>query len=247
MNPINLQNKRILVTGASSGIGRACAICASRMGARIILTGRRRDALKETLAMCEGEDHLAVEGDITSLGFIGELAKRSGRINGLVHAAGVMDVIPLKGLETPALERIMSVNFTSFLNLAKVFTKRIYSEDGCAFVAISSTAGTAAWQGGIPYCSSKSALESATRVLALEYARPRLLRFNTVSPSYIRTAILDSAVGIGVDAKSLIDSKQPLGLGEPEQVAWPVCFLLSDAANFITGVNLPVDGVYLSQ
>ena len=251
MNSINLQNKRIIITGASSGIGRACAICASELGAECVLVARREKELQETVASLRGSGHHYIVCDLMEDDAVSNLEARfdysSRKITGLVHAAGMMDVIPLKGLERAAFDKIMRINFNVYVELAKTFTKRKYSEDGASFVAISSTAGTAAWQGGIPYCSSKSALESATRVLALEYAKPRKMRFNTVSPSYIKTAILESALGLGVDAESFVSQKQPLGLGNPEQVAWPVCFLLSDAASFITGVNLPVDGGYLAQ
>lgn len=251
MNSINLQNKRILITGASSGIGRACAICASEIGAECILVARREKELHETMSNLRGGGHHYIVCDLMKDDAVSDLESRfdfsARKITGLIHAAGMMDVIPLKGLERGAFDKIMRINFKVYVELAKTFTKRKYSEDGASFVAISSTAGTAAWQGGIPYCSSKSALESATRVLALEYAKPRKIRFNTVSPSYIRTAILESALGLGVDAENFVSQKQPMGLGEPEQVAWPVCFLLSDAANFVTGVNLPVDGGYLAQ
>ena len=251
MTGINLQHKRILITGASSGIGRACAICASKMGAECILISRRESALKETMSFLEGSGHRYVVCDLMNdeaMGIIESSIDFScNKISGLVHAAGIMDVVPLKGLEISELDNMMRLNLSAYLKLVKMFSKRKYSEDGSSFVAISSTAGTAAWIGGISYCSSKAALEAATRVLALEYANPRRIRFNTVSPSYIRTAILQSAIGLGVDAATFVAQKQPLGLGEPEQVAWPVCFLLSDAASFITGVNLPVDGGYLAQ
>lgn len=251
MSGIDLRNKRILVTGASSGIGRACAISASQLGAECILVARRERELRETMSYLAGSGHRFIVCDLMSDAAMSIIESSidfsSNKISGLVHAAGMMDVTPLKGLEISSLDRMMRLNLNAYVQLAKMFTKRKYSEDGSSFVAISSTAGSAAWQGGVPYCSSKAALEAATRVLALEYAKPRRLRFNTVSPSYIRTAILQSALGMGVDADALVAQKQPLGLGEPEQVAWPVCFLLSDAASFITGVNLPVDGGYLAQ
>lgn len=251
MTGINLQHKRILITGASSGIGRACAICASQSGAECILIARRESALKETLSSMSGNGHRYIVCDLTkdeSMAIIESSIDFScNKISGLVHAAGIMDVAPLRGLEISALDNMMKLNLYAYLRLAKMFSRRKYSEDGSSFVAISSTAGTAAWQGGISYCSSKAALEAATRVLALEYANPRRIRFNTVSPSYIRTPILQSALGLGVDTDAFVMQKQPLGLGEPEQVAWPVCFLLSDAASFITGINLPVDGGYLAQ
>ena len=107
MCSLNLQSKRIIVTGASSGIGRACAICASQLGAEIIATGRRLDALDETLALCGGNGHQAFAGDMTSSEFVKELAERTGKIDGLVHAAGVGPMCPVGMLTDEHVDSVM--------------------------------------------------------------------------------------------------------------------------------------------
>ena len=246
--PVSLKDKRILVTGASSGIGRSCAVVASSLGATVIVTGRRKDALDDTVSQCVGEGHLIVVGDITDAGFVAELAELSGKIDGLVHAAGIGPACPIGMMTRDELDRIMCTNFYSFLELVKCYSRKRYRNDHLSVVAISSIAANVGWAGITAYGSSKAALSASVRVLATELAT-KGIRVNAVCPSNIRTPMYEAGAAEMNDAESLraLLRRQPLGLGEPEQVAWPVCFLLSEAASFITGVNLPVDGGYLAQ
>ena len=248
MNPISLQQRRILVTGASSGIGRACAVKASQLGASIVLTGRRAAALKETQSFCHGDGHVVIAGDIASPDFITELVNRAGKIDGLVHAAGIGPMCPIGMLTQENVEAVMRTNYYSFLELMKLYSKRKNRADKFSAVAVSSVAALSGWGGVSAYCGSKGALSASVRALAMELA-PKGVRVNAVCPSNIRTPMYESGASDMNSEESLREliRKQPLGLGEPEQVAWPVCFLLSDAASFITGVNLPVDGGYLAQ
>jgi NAD(P)-dependent dehydrogenase (short-subunit alcohol dehydrogenase family) len=248
MNPYELTGKRVLVTGASSGIGRACAIAASKMGAVVVLTGRRVEALGETCLRCFGKSHITVAGDITAPDFVRNLVEKAGKIDGLVHAAGIAPMCPIGMLTDDHVETVMKTNFRSFLELMKYYCKKKYRSDHLSVVAVSSVSSTAGWAGGTAYCGSKGALSSSVRALAMELAS-KGIRVNAVCPSNIRTPLYETGASDMNDEGALMEllKKQPLGLGEPEQVAWPVCFLLSDAASFITGVNLPVDGGYLAQ
>lgn len=248
MKPYDLAGKRILVTGASSGIGRACAICAAELGACVVMTGRRVGALRETLAMCTGTGHVTIAGDITSPEFIGELTAAGGKIDGLVHAAGIAPMCPVGMLDRDVVDTVMGVNYQSFLELMKYYSKKKYRGDQLSVVAVSSVSCAAGWAGGAAYCGSKGALSASIRALAIELATKRI-RVNAVCPSNIKTPLYDAGALDMNDEVALMEllKKQPLGLGNPEQVAWPVCFLLSDAASFITGINLPVDGGYLAQ
>ena len=248
MNIFSLTDKRILVTGASSGIGRACAIMAAELGAKLVLTGRRESALDETLAMCKGAGHGVVAGDITSEAFIAELAEKSGKVDGLVHAAGIGPMCPIGMITAEHVEEVMRTNYYAFLNLMKVFSRRTYRADGLSVVVISSVSAFAGWGGGSVYCGSKGALISSVRALSVELAA-KGIRVNAICPSNIKTPLYDlGAANVnGEESLKELLRKQPLGLGQPDQVAAPVCFLLSDAASFITGTSIPVDGGYLAQ
>ena len=248
MNPISLQQRRILVTGASSGIGRACAVMASQLGATAVLTGRREAALEETRSLCQGDGHMIIPGDIASSDFISELVNRAGKIDGLVHAAGIGPMCPVGMLTGDQIESVMRTNYYSFLELMKHYSKRKFRNERMSVVAVSSISAMSGWGGVVVYCGSKGALSSSVRALAMELA-PKGVRVNAVCPSNIRTPMYETGASDMNSEESLREllKKQPLGLGEPEQVALPVCFLLSDAASFITGVNLPVDGGYLAQ
>ena len=123
MKAYELTGRRILVTGASSGIGRACAIAASEMGAVVILTGRRTEALEETRSCCHGEGHIVVAGDITSSEFIAELVEKAGKLDGLVHAAGIAPMLPVGMLTDEHITSVMKTNYYSFLELMKYYSK----------------------------------------------------------------------------------------------------------------------------
>ena len=250
MNSImNLQHKRILITGASSGIGRACAVMAAELGAEVILTARRKSALDETVKLLSANAvSQTVVGDITDSAFVTQLADAAGKIDGLVHAAGIGPMCPVGMLTPEYIDSVMKTNYLSFLELMKFYSKKKYRADRLSVVAVSSVSALAGWGGVVVYCGSKGALTASVRALALELA-PKGVRVNAVCPSNIKTPMYDAgsvAMNSEESLKALL-AKQPLGLGLPEQVAAPVCFLLSDAASFITGVNLPVDGGYLAQ
>ena len=247
MIPYLLAGKRILVTGASSGIGRSCAVCAATLGAEVILTGRRVSALDETLASCSGKGQI-IAGDIASSEFVRELVEKAGKIDGFVYAAGVGPMCPVGMLTDEHINSVMRTNYYSFLELMKYYSRNKYRNSHLSVVAVSSVSSSSGWGGVVVYCGSKGALSSSVRALAMELA-PKGIRVNAVCPSNIKTPMYVAGASDMNDETSLREllKQQPLGLGEPEQVAWPVCFLLSDAASFITGVNLPVDGGYLAQ
>ncbi len=248
MDVYSLTGKKILVTGASSGIGRACAICATKAGATVILTGRRAEALDETRACCYPGDHVCFPGDISLADFVRELVERCGKIDGLVHAAGIGPMCPIGMLTECQMEAVMRTNYYSFLELMKHFSKKKNRNERLSVVAVSSVSSMSGWGGVAVYSGSKGAVSASVRALAMELAS-KGIRVNAVCPSNIRTPMYEKGASDMNSEESLCEliKKQPLGLGEPEQVAWPVCFLLSDASSFITGVNLPVDGGYLAQ
>ena len=149
MNPFNLTGKRILVTGASSGIGRACAARAAELGASVVLTGRRESALNDTLAqMPDADRHDVVAGDIGDPSFVRTLLDQVAKIDGLVHAAGVCPAIPIGVADTAAIVDSMRVNYFAFMELMKLCSRRKYANDGFSAVAISSVSSEVGWSGG---------------------------------------------------------------------------------------------------
>ena len=249
INLMDLSGKRILVTGASSGIGRACAVMLSELGASVVLTGRRLDALDETLCRMENRGkHLICPCNIASAADIVELVKTAGKIDGLVHAAGIGPMCPIGFLEEDEIQRVMKTNYFSFLELMRHYSKEKNRSPRLSVVAVSSVSAFAGWGGVVAYCGSKGALSASVRALAMELA-PKGVRVNAVCPSNIKTPMYDGGAADMNSETSLevLKAKQPLGLGYPDQVASAVAFLLSDSASFITGVNLPVDGGYLAQ
>lgn len=250
INPMDLTGKRILVTGASSGIGKATAVLAAKLGATLVMIGRNQERLDETLRQLFGVGHIAIPFDLSNLEAIESLfpisCQGGQKLHGLVHAAGVRPAMPIQAVTVAQMQEVMSTNYWAFLELTKNFSKKKYSSGG-SIVAISSVSALAGWPGGSLYCGSKGALDASIRALALELV-PKKIRVNSVVPSNIRTPMFDSGTDTASEASmTVLLGKQPLGFGESEDVAHAVVFLLSDAAKFITGTNLVVDGGFLAQ
>lgn len=248
-NPMDLTGKRILVTGASSGIGQACAQMISRLGGQVVLVGRDESRLVETRNCLDGDGHLVLPHELSDLDGMEKLfttACADGRkLNGLVHAAGVSASMPLSLTSPELVERILTINFKAFLFLCKHYAKKKFG-DGGSIVGLSSVAAMSGQPSLSIYCGSKSALDAAAAALALELI-PKRIRVNTVLPSYIRTPMVSEAEkSLPPESFQRIVDSHPMGMGEPEDVAHAVAFLLSDAAKYITGTHLVVDGGYLA-
>lgn len=247
---MDLSGKRILLTGASSGIGRACAVELAALGAELVLIARNEARLAETLGMLDGANHQMLAFDLTDLEAIASLPERvqarERRFSGLVHAAGIGPAIPLQASSPELLRGTMRINFDAFVELTRQFTKRFFFNDGGSLVAISSVSAMVGFVGGSAYCASKAALNGFVRAMAIELARKKI-RANTVCPSNIKTALLDVIEQETGKTDADYAAAQPLGLGQPGDVAQVVAFLLSDASRFITGTSLVVDGGYLAK
>ncbi len=252
MNPIDLKGKNILVTGASSGIGKGIAVFLSKLGANIIMIARSEDRLKETYNELEPGKHsyfILDLGNPEGIANIMELICHDGlKLNGLVHSAGISLTTPLQYLKLDDMKNIMSVNFYSFVELAKHFSRRKYNDNGGSIVAISSISSKVGARGLTAYCASKGALESAIRSMALELA-PKNIRINSIAPGMIATRIYNGLKDIvnNDDFEAQLKKRQLLGVGNPVDVASAAAFLLSDASRLITGTSIVIDGGYLSQ
>ena len=247
---MDLTGKIILITGASSGIGRTTAIHLSKLGARIILISRSEDKLRETINCMEGEKHSIYPFDLKEIDQIEELINKivnqQGKLNGLVHCAGVADMRPLQMTKYSFIHDMMLINFYSFIELSRVIAKKDNHAEIASFVAISSVRSKRGEKSIIAYCASKGALDSAIRAMAKELSTKNI-RVNSVVPGFINTSIVNSYVeSTGKEEFKNVLTSQYLGLGDTSDVANAIAFLLSDASKFITGTGLIVDGGYLS-
>ncbi|MBQ3225438.1 MAG: SDR family oxidoreductase [Clostridia bacterium] len=252
INVIDLTDKRILITGASSGMGKETAILCSKLGAKLILVSRNEDKLKETLACLEGDGHCYFPFDLSRVdeidAFIKELITQCGPLDGFVHSAGVGSSRPIKLLKPSALREVMELNFYSFVEIIRCVTKRNCYREGMSIVGISSISSKQGNQAKTAYSASKAAMDAATRCLAKELWKQNV-RVNTVNPALIQTDMFQSFLdngGDSEDAKNVL-LRQYAGLGEPIDVANMIAYLLSDASKFITGTNVMLDGGRMSS
>ncbi|MDD2229561.1 MAG: SDR family NAD(P)-dependent oxidoreductase [Candidatus Cloacimonetes bacterium] len=248
-NPFELSGKNIIITGASSGIGRTCAIECSRMGAKLSLIGRDTGRLAETYEAMEGTGHLMLAQDISDYTSIETLVAESvmklGPIDGFIHSAGVGLNLPMR-LMTPAhFEKIFAINvFAAFEFARQIAKKKHIRATGGSMVFIASVSGIKAEAAKIGYSSSKAALINGVRTLALEYASKKI-RANCVSPAVCLTRMAQDFLDkLSEEGRRELILQHPLGLGVPEDVAYSCIFLLSDASRWITGSNLVTDGGY---
>jgi len=247
INLIDLTGKTIIVTGASSGIGRETAILLSKLGAKLIIIARNKEKLRDTINRLDGKGHTDIAFDLTSFSEYNHLFRRvfenGSCVSGFVHSAGFSKTVPLRNMSLNDLDEMMKVNYYSFMLLAKEFVKKKnVHPDGASFVAISSISGDFSVKGKSIYSATKSSLNISVKALAREYAKWNI-RFNAVSPGWVKTELTDRATRILTSnrLKNLIEN-YPLGPGYPIDVAKAVAFLLSDAARWITGITLTIDG-----
>lgn len=247
MQLVDLNNRKILITGASSGIGKATAVLAAKLGAKVVLCGRDKQRLDETRNMLdEPEKHQILIFDITEFEsyekFFAEAVSDGMKLNGMVHCAGMAKALPLRVMSPASITEIMNTNFVSFMELTRLYAKKKYSDAG-SIVAISAVNAHYPQKCMSVYAASKLALEAAVKTLALEVEKQNI-RINCVVPGAIDTPMMHKT-----DPESLekILSKQLLGAGKPEDVANMIAFLLSDAASYVTGRAMYVDGGRLGQ
>ncbi|MCX7708784.1 MAG: SDR family oxidoreductase [Clostridia bacterium] len=248
-NLLDLSGKNILVTGASSGIGKGIAKLLSNLKANVILVARNEENLQKVFNELDPGDHSYYRMDLNRLEKIEDLMNfichDGHKLHGLVHSAGISRTVPVQYLKLDELKDIMSVNFYSFMELVKQFSKKKYHDSGGSIVAISSISSKVGARGLSAYSASKGALESAIRSMALDLA-PKNIRINAIAPGMIATQMYDGLMEIAnnTDLEADIKKRQVLGIGIPEDVAYAAAFLLSGASRLITGTTLVVDGGY---
>ena len=237
--------KTIVVTGASSGLGRSCAIRLAQEGADLVLVGRNEDALRTVAPECNPKACVCDVTDEAALkSLVSELKKDVGPIYGWVLAAGIHDLRPLMMESSHSLLNMWAVNVQGCLGFLGTALKSRLVARGGSIVLFSSAAARAGGAGIVSYAASKGAIEAATRSLALELASQRI-RVNAVAPGIVHTPMSESYLSkLSAEQVAHLEAKHPFGFGQPEDIAGPVAFLLSEDARWITGSVLVVDGGY---
>lgn len=239
-NPFSLAGKTILVTGASSGLGAAAAIQCSKSAATLVITGRNLERLDNTFNQLEGSNHIQLQYDLTVKESIDELANAVPSLNGLVLCAGITKTIPVKFISKESIDEIFQTNTISSMQLIQKLLKLKKIIKGGSIVFISSISTSYADKGNSIYAASKGAINSFSKVLALELATQRITS-NCVQPGFVPTRMLDAGA---VSEEQLLEEekKYPLGFGEPNDISNGIIYLLSDAAKWVTGSVLTIDG-----
>jgi len=247
VNPFSLAGKTILITGASSGIGRAAAVSCSQMGAVLIITGRNEARLSETFTMLEGHNHTCICADLIVQDELDALIEQLPKLDGIVNVAGIAKPLVLQLTDAEDVNDILQINMLVPIHLTRLVLQNKKLNKGASLIYISSINGNnCAYIGSSIYAASKSALTGFMKGVALELA-PRGIRANCINPGMIETDLLNSA-SIGQDELDKDRMKYPLKrYGKPEEVANAVVYLLSDATQWMTGSSLLLDGGYTLQ
>ena len=250
-NLLDLGGRHYMVTGASSGIGRATATLMHGLGAQLTLVDRDEGGL-ESLAEGLGDGVSREAADLSDIPEIAPLVARcvlrDGPLNGIVHCAGTQSITPVRSLQVENWRKIFAVNTEAALALGKAMTgKKAYAGQHGSIVFISSVMGSVGSAGAVAYSMSKAALDGMARSLALELAA-RNIRVNCIAPGFVQTPLFERTEKLwDEDQKKAVQDQHPLGFGRPEDIAGAVAFLLADTGRWITGTVMVVDGGYMAR
>lgn len=244
-NPFSLEGRTVLVTGASSGIGRGIALACAKAGAVLVISGRNEERLEETFSSLEGDGHKRIVADLSQQDGIERLIVEMPEVDGFVYSAGVLKISPAQAVKRNLLEETLNVNACAPILLTSALVKSKKIKKGASIVFVSSLSGV--FIGGVgesAYSASKGALSGFMKTAALELATKQI-RVNTVCPALVPTnlSVQYHDVVPEDELKAEIATKYPLKrMGTVDDVANSVMFLLSDASSWITGVDLVLDG-----
>lgn len=237
----SLEGKTVLVTGASSGIGTACALECAKAGARLVVSGRDEGRLNAVLASLPGSGHCAVAVDLSTQTGVDQLVEQLPALDGLVHSAGVAKTVLLRFVSDADIEGHFSVNVFSAIWLTRALLKKRLVNKGGSLVYIASVNAAIAVPGNGIYSTTKSALVAFSRAVAVEVA-PRGVRANTISPGMVETPMTDYIVKGDPEALKTDQAKYLLGYGKPADIGGAARYFLADASRWVTGSDFVIDG-----
>lgn len=244
-----LRDKRILITGASSGIGRSCAILCSQLGAQIIACGRDQARLSKTLSALYGEGHISLSFELTDEHQIEDKLtglKGSTPISGFIHCAGTERTNPLNTICMNDFTEMFKINVASAVVISRIIAKpQMHDKHGMSIVLISSVSGVMGEKGKIEYSATKSALLGLTKSLALDLA-VKGIRVNDICPAMVKSEMLERMfLSLPKESVDKIKNMHLLGIPEAEDVANLAAYLISDLSRHITGTSMKIDSGYM--
>lgn len=251
-NPLDLTNRVILVTGASSGIGRDTAVLLSELGARLILLSRSAENLEQTRSQLTGAGHIIAQFDLAEgnaiPALLKELSTQMGPLHGIVHSAGIHSIRLIRSLDLTQIEEMMQINLSSAMMLVKGFRQKGVAGKGGSVVLLSSAAAVVGQAGLSLYSASKAALIGFARGAAVELVSDGL-RVNCIAPGWVETPMtMKARESMLTDEEvRVIEKAHPLGFGHPRDVAYAAAFLLANTGRWITGTTLVVDGGFSAK
>jgi len=240
-NPFTLTGKTILVTGASSGIGQATAIECSKMGARLIFTGRNKERLAATAGLLVGDGHKSITADLTNVDDIKMLIDSIEKVDGAVLCAGISDTTLIPFCSTKKFQHVLDTNLLAPTEIIRLLTKKKKFTNPASVVVISSIAAFRSDLGNAQYGASKAALSAFVKYAARELSKDNI-RCNSICPGMVDTPLIHN--GSITEEQLAEDGKNyPLGrYGKPQDIAYAAIYLLSDASAWVTGIDLIIDG-----
>jgi NAD(P)-dependent dehydrogenase (short-subunit alcohol dehydrogenase family) len=236
MSLFDIEDKTLLITGASSGLGKELAIQCAKLGAKVIITGRDENRLKETFSQSDNI-YLPIPADLSFEDDINKLTQQLPILDGVIFCAGVVEYAPVKLINSNRINNTMSINFNSQVLLTQQLIKQRKLNRGSSLVYISSIASKIGVAGTAMYAASKSALNAFVKVTANELST-QSIRANSICPGIILTPMGEKAQSMNED----VGKDYPLGLGTPKDIVGPCVFLLSEASRWVTGTEMILDG-----
>lgn len=241
-NPFSLEGKKVLITGASSGVGYATAIECSRMGANLVITGRDKERLESCLNSLLGNGHTLIQADLTNKEELGQLVELVPALDGIVICAGQGTTLPIKSANTQKYQDIFDINFFAPVELLRLLFKGKKINSCASIVIIASIGGTFRFEpANAVYGTSKAAVNTFMKFAAIEFAA-KGIRVNSICPGMVETPLMKNGRFSEEQLEAYREAYPLKRFGKPEEIGQAAIYLLSNAASWVTGTSLVIDG-----